>query len=99
MPVGTPQDLAQRGRIYYFRRAVPRGLRGRFGRRELKISLKTTELAVAKLRCRTFSNRFEQLMGRVIAMPSLGKDKIEQLIRAYFSDLLVEGRRIELPPS
>ncbi len=29
MPVGQPSDLVQRGRIYYFRRAVPCGLRDR----------------------------------------------------------------------
>jgi integrase len=88
VPVGHPNNLVQRGRVYYFRRAVPRDLRGRVGRRELKTSLKTTELAIAKLRCRKFSNRFEQLMETVKAMPPLGKDKIEHLIRAFFSDLL-----------
>ncbi len=88
MPVGSPSDLVQRGRIYYFRRAVPCNLRDRVGRRELKVSLKTTEFAIAKLRCRKFSNRFEQLMETVREMPPLGKDKIEKLIRAFFSDLL-----------
>ena len=88
MPVGHPSDLVQRGRVYYFRRAVPCGLRSRVGRRELKVSLKTTELVIAKLRCRKFSNRFEQMMETVRAMPPLGKDKIEQLIRAFFADLL-----------
>ena len=67
MPSGHPNDLVQRGRVFYFRRAVPRGLRGQIGRRELKLSLKTTELRTAKLRCRQFSNRFEQLMETVMA--------------------------------
>ena len=62
MPVGHPNNLVQRGRVYYFRRAVPYTLWDRVGRRELKASLKTTELAIAKLRCRKFSNRFEQLI-------------------------------------
>jgi len=99
VPVGHPNDLVQRGRVFYFRRAVPCGLRGQVGRRELKLSLKTTELRTAKLRCRQFSNRFEQLMETVMAMAPLGKDKIEQLIRVFFSDLLsiADGQAYLLP--
>ena len=88
MPVGYLENLLRRGSIFYFRRAVPRRLWVRFGRREIKFSLKTTELSVAKVRCRRFSNRFEQLVEAVGTMPSLGKDKIEQLIRIFFTDLL-----------
>jgi len=91
MPLGHPNDLIQRGRVYYFRRAVPCDLRSRVGRKELKVSLKTTVFATAKLRCRKFSNRFEQMMDMVGIMPSLGKEKIEQLIRAFFSDLLSQA--------
>ncbi len=94
MPVGNPNDLTQRGRVFYFRRAIPCALTKRVGRSELKISLRTTELSVAKLRCRTFSNRFEQLMETVKIMPPLGKEKIEQLIRSYFSDLLSKSDEI-----
>jgi len=50
----------------------------------LKVSLRTAEFVITKLRCRKFSSRFEQLIKTVSVMSTLGKDKIKQLIRAFF---------------
>ena len=54
--------LCQRGHDFYFRLQLRPALVGLLGRRELKLSLKTTDPALARMRCRLFSARFEQLI-------------------------------------
>ncbi len=94
MPVlGTPH-LLRRGEVYYFRRMLPRRLWARFGRRELKFSLKTRDPSQGRLRCRDCSNTFEVLLAEVDRMPSLDKNEIERLVQTAFCKLLVEAEEI-----
>ncbi|WP_374250683.1 DUF6538 domain-containing protein [Xanthobacter sp.] len=61
-----------RGRATYgFRMAVPRHLRRILGRTELKISLRTSDAGIARLRCRSVSALCVQLIASVEAMIEL----------------------------
>lgn len=86
--------LMQRGDVFYFRRAVPRPLWVRMGRREVCLSLRTRDVSTARLLCRLFSNRFEQFIEAVEGMPGLTKDKIDNILRGYFEGLLSRAEEI-----
>lgn len=88
MPVSEVDYLYKRGRVFYFRRGIPRNYKRWFQQREIKFSLRTRDVFTARIRCRKFSNRFEQLMLRVARMPNLTKDNIDSLLRGYFEGLL-----------
>lgn len=87
----SPKYLAKRDEIYYFRLAIPTALRSRFGCRELKFSLRTYDWRMARLRCRYLSNAFERFFMAVVSMPELTQDKLQEIARSYFRDLLIEG--------
>lgn len=86
--------LCKRGRIFYFRRAIPTHLVERFQRKEIKVSLRTRDEFTARICCREISNRFEKLMFRVARMPDLTKDKIDALLRGYFEGLLSKAEEL-----
>jgi len=86
--------LCKRDRIFYFRRAVPIHLMERFGRREIKVSLRTRNEFTARIRCREISNWFERLMVRVARMPNLTKDKIDSLLQGYFEGLFSKAEEL-----
>lgn len=70
---------------------MPLALRGRFGCRELKISLRTSDPIVARIRGRQLANVYEVLINSVAAMPELPTQKIDELVRDYFRDLWAEA--------
>lgn len=70
--------------VYGFRMAVPRHLRRLLGRTELKISLRTSDARIARLRCRSVSALCVQLIASVEAMIDLKPADIEKAARAYF---------------
>ena len=76
--------LVCRGRVFYFRRAIPKRLTARFGRREIMLSLRTSDQAVARRRCRILANVFESLVQGVDRVPGLTPEQIDGLVRAYF---------------
>ena len=69
---------------YGFRMAVPRHLRRLLGRTELKISLRTSDARIARLRCRSVSALCVQLIASVEAMIELQPADIEKAARVYF---------------
>lgn len=83
--------LVKRDDIYYFRMAIPTGLRRRFGCGEVKTSLHTDNKMLARLRCRYLANRFEELFMVVAAVPELTQTQLQEIARAYFRELLVAG--------
>ena len=70
--------LIRRGGTFYFRRAVPASLMGRFGRAEIKVSLRTGDSGIARRRCRDLANRFENLVELTEAMPELKPQIIDR---------------------
>ncbi len=83
--------LVKRGRIYYFRVAVPRHLTKRLRRAELSISLRTDNLAKAKRSARQISNWVEVLFEGLPSMPELTFESINERIRVYFQTCLNDG--------
>jgi len=88
MPKPALTYLIRRGGIYWFRMAVPLDLVGRVGRREIKVSLRTSSLAVARLRCQNLGSAMLQLIARVRLMPELSQKTIQDLARRYFEHQL-----------
>jgi len=80
--------LIRRGNVYWFRMAVPLDLVERIGRREIKVSLRTSSLAVARPRCQRLGSAMLQLIARVRVMPELSQKTIQDLARRYFEQQL-----------
>lgn len=68
--------------------AVPRHIRRLLGRTELKISLRTSDARIARLRCRSVSALCVQSIASVEAMIELKPADIEKAARAYFFERL-----------
>ena len=86
--------LVRRGRTYYFRRAIPYHLTPSLNKDEIKISLQTTVLDVARRRCRSVTNAFEHFMGNWGNMPELPSDVIDKIIKGYFASALADMREM-----
>jgi uncharacterized protein DUF6538 len=88
MPKPALTYLTRRGNVYWFRMAVPLDIVERIGRREIKISLQTSSLAVARPRCQRLGSAMLQLIARVRVMPELSQKTIQELARRYFEQQL-----------
>lgn len=76
--------LVRRADTFYFRRALPLSVARQAGFAELKISLKTTDAKLAKIRCREFSNLFERVFGELQGMANIKPETIKQLVSEFF---------------
>lgn len=77
--------LLRRGNIWFFRMSVPRSLQSIFGKREIVVSLRTQDLALARQHSRLASNWLEALFNRMKIDPkSLTPQQLDQLVNAYF---------------
>ena len=74
----------KRGETYWFRMALPVDLMTRFGRREFRPSLKTSDPRIARMRGSRLSVRFQDLIRMVRGMPELTRERINDLVRAHF---------------
>lgn len=63
MPRSTPR-IVRRGNAYYFRMAVPRHLTHRLQGHEIKISLRTADPLLARLRGTSLSSVFDAFLHR-----------------------------------
>jgi hypothetical protein len=88
MPKPALTYLVRRGSVYWFRMAVPLDLVERIGRRELKASLRTSSLVVARPRCQSLGSAMLQLIARMRGMPELSQKTIQDLARRYFEQQL-----------
>lgn len=86
--------LELRGRIFYFRRAIPDNLKQQFGRSTFRVSLATSDRDVAVLRCRRLSLGLEHLIALVRTMPSLTAQRIDDIIKDVFVAKLREANEI-----
>lgn len=88
MPACRTPHLHLRGSVFWFRMAIPRSLIERIGIRELKGSLKTRDVLIARRRSRRLTSACELLFLRVGAMVELNHETIKTLVRSYFQDCL-----------
>ncbi|NIX77500.1 autotransporter outer membrane beta-barrel domain-containing protein [Microvirga sp. c23x22] len=79
--------------------ALPRLLVQRFGRRELKLSLKTTHPDIARLRTRALSAASVQLIAIVQAMSNLSPSNVQEIARWYLQEQLARTEELALSGS
>lgn len=92
MPRSTPR-VVRRAHTYYFRMAIPRHLTHRLRAHEIKVSLRTADPLVARLRGTSLSNALDMFLHRLPRMPDLTFEDIDSLIKGYFRRAL--SRSIE----
>jgi integrase len=82
--MGLASNVARRGAVYYVRLAVPLHLRGRFGRRELWRSLRTTDPGEARRWAPVVLSAARRLFLDVERDVTLTDAKIAQLVREFY---------------
>lgn len=86
--------LCKRGETYWFRMALPADLVARFGRREFRLSLKTSDPRIARMHGSRLSVGFQDLIRMVRGMPELTRERINDLVGAYFEKRLSMANEI-----
>ncbi|MES9893277.1 MAG: DUF6538 domain-containing protein, partial [Candidatus Thiodiazotropha sp.] len=93
------QRLHQRGNTYYYRRRIPRELRTVFGRREIKISLRTSDPTIAKRLLSVYdviyNHSFTQLQNRMLMfdIDELKKRALDLTLKK--TTITADGQRVE----
>lgn len=93
MPRSTPR-VVRRSNTFYFRMAIPRHLTARFRAREIKLSLRTADPHLARLRGASLSSALDLFLLGLPRMPDLTSEQIYVLVRGYFEQAL--GQSMEL---
>ncbi|QEE41801.1 MULTISPECIES: site-specific integrase [unclassified Methylobacterium] len=83
--------LVRRDGVFYFRMAVPKPLVPVLRRTEMKKTLRTGDLSVAKTRARRLSEACDALFGDLRRMPELTQEEIDRRLRAYMQESLNKG--------
>lgn len=83
----APSHLYRKSQTYYFRIALPMALRVATGRTELRVSLLTTELRVARLLAAQLNHIFVANVAKVRAM-AISYDELKRKMNAYLRGLL-----------
>lgn len=84
--------LVQRGRVFYFRAAIPGDIVRYADRSEIKRSLRTADRKIANLRCAQLSLHIDNVFAEVRRMAQVQDQILDQSIREYFSAALAEGQ-------
>lgn len=82
-----PQHLSRRGAVYLVRFTLPKDLQRRFGIVEVRKSLHTKSIDVARTRCLDAENWFQDLIRCARQMANLTRNDIERAAALYFSRL------------
>jgi integrase len=92
-----PVHLSRRGAVYAVRFPIPLALQQRLGLREIRRSLFTKDIDVARRRCLDATLWFNKLMKRCEAMPEITKTELELAARDYFNGLAneISGHRAQ----
>lgn len=93
VPRSTPR-IVRRSHTYYFRMAVPRHLTHRLQAREIKVSLRTADPHLARLRGASLSSALDLLLLGLPRMPDLTSEQISGLIRGYFEHALSQSMEL-----
>ncbi|WP_157961391.1 site-specific integrase [Microvirga flavescens] len=88
--------LVRRGHVFWFRMALPHRMVLRFGRREIKLSLKTSVPGLARLRARALSAASLQLITLVQNMPELSPSQVQEIARNYLQTRLHKAEEVVL---
>ena len=83
--------LIRRGTVYYFRQAIPIDLRTRFGKEEIRITLRTGYLTEAVPKSRALlgcASIFFEMVRKDEKMTTLNKDQLDQMLKSHFHSQL-----------
>lgn len=83
--------LVRRDGVFYFRMAVPKPLVPALRRSEVKTTLRTGDVSIARTRARRLSEAFETLFGELGAMPDTTFEIIDARVREYMQASLSKG--------
>lgn len=83
------QRLTRRGDHFWFRMTVPRALVSRIGLTEIKAGLRTSDRAIANVRCLLLSNAIDALLAVARLNVDLPPETLRILIRRCFQRCLV----------
>lgn len=83
--------LVRRSDVFYFRAAVPRSLTKRLGLHEIKLSLRTSDPTLAKVRSRVLSNAADLLFEDISRVRSLKAADIHERVKDYFREALSQA--------
>lgn len=86
--MATQTHLARRGRTYYWRRALPRALAEKSGRREIRLSLRTHILDGARCRARRLSAFADVLFPIVVGAMNVETPLSLEAVTALMTDIL-----------
>lgn len=88
--IKLPLHLVRREGILYFRRAVPCQFLNLLGIREIKLSLRTSDVIAGRIRARLLSSALDVLFGELKKMP-LTNAEIVQRAQSYFRGRLSQS--------
>ena len=96
MAARRPVNLTRRQGVYYFRGFIPKAAHSGARRREVRVSLRTRDACVARVRLRSAALAFESLCGQLRRMVQLQApdEDIRNAVQAFGSRLLAHA----LPP-
>ena len=83
--------LVARNGVYHFRGCIPVRLRSRFGRQELRLSLRTRNLGTARLKALKGAHLFHRLCSRLEAMETVTQDTIRNAVQEFGRCLLASA--------
>lgn len=83
------KHLFKRGEIFYFRLALPKSLHTIIRRNEWKVSLRTSDRALARRRCRILTNKIEEFFMALNMQSELTSSQLIDISRSFFRELLV----------
>jgi len=89
-------NVFRRGGRYTFRARVPHDLVARFGRSEIIRSLKTTDPGMARRHASRVAASLYVLWDKVRSDLMLSRDRIDEIVRAYFHQILEEDQTFRL---
>jgi hypothetical protein len=92
----TQSHVVKRGSQFYFRIAVPVPLTKLLGKREIKASLRTSDVMSAKIRGRVLSNGLELLFWELRSMMNVSNEAIVNRAKDYFKAQLSKSLELAL---
>ncbi len=96
MVTSTPANSVRRGFVFHFRRAVPRELQARLGRKELACSLRTNDRDLAGRKARELYLASEDLFARLRRDEMLTTNQIAEVVQDFYGYFLERDTKLRL---
>ena len=94
--MGAIANVTLRGSTYHFRRVVPAELRRVIRRRELTLSLRTSDLRTAKLQASRLYVASERIFAAANVRPMLSDTELARLVQDFYATILKRENDVRL---